>query len=167
MASTKKRAPPTPPRRSGDAGDIVAIGHWLDDFYNFTVRETGLLDPSFQAAAGTFDPAALPDPAATSIARAQLVANEAYQRGRLAPFLVTEFSLDGTNNEITFPFETPPADADYRVIVQARDFTGAPSASAFVVTRIVRTKEQFVVTLAAAPGAGNSVSFDCILFPAN
>lgn len=70
---------PPPPRLTGDdAADLVALREWSWDFYNATVTQSGLLDPSFQSATGTFDPNNLPDPANSSIAKAQQTANEAY-----------------------------------------------------------------------------------------
>lgn len=71
---------PPPPRLTGDATtDVVSLNKWVWDFFTATVVESGLLDPSFQANAGTFDPNALPDPANSSIAKAQDTANRAIE----------------------------------------------------------------------------------------
>lgn len=88
MASTDRSATVVkpPPRRTGDIqADTIAYVSWFWEFYQATVLQSGLLDPSFQADAGTFDPNNLPDPANSSIAKAQQTANEAY---RLAASLV-------------------------------------------------------------------------------
>jgi hypothetical protein len=69
---------PTPPRATGDPQvDAMAMIQWAWDFYRSTVIESGLLDPAFQANAGQFNPNALPDPANTTIAKAQDTANHA------------------------------------------------------------------------------------------
>lgn len=70
---------PQPPRLSGDAqADLISLNNWMWQFYQATVVESGLLDPSYQATASpTFDPNNLPDPADTSVARAQQTANAA------------------------------------------------------------------------------------------
>lgn len=60
------------------ASAVRSLIGWMNDFYRSTVTESGLLDPSYQATAGTFDPDALPDPENSSIAKAQQTANEAY-----------------------------------------------------------------------------------------
>lgn len=70
---------PPPPRVTGDMpADFKAIIEWMWTFYNASVVESGLLDPTFQATASpTFDPNNLPDPADTSIAKSQQTANAA------------------------------------------------------------------------------------------
>lgn len=69
---------PTPPRATGDAtADLLALNKWVFDFYAATVVQSGLLDPAYQADAGTFDPTNLPDPADSTIAKAQDTANRA------------------------------------------------------------------------------------------
>lgn len=69
---------PSPPRFTGDpASDLASMVRWINDFYKATVVESGLLDPSYQADAGTFDVNNLPDPTDSSIAKAQDTANRA------------------------------------------------------------------------------------------
>jgi hypothetical protein len=77
---------PPPPRIDFDPNDVASMAGavrsllgWVNDFYRSTVIESGLLDPDYQSTAGTFDPDSLPDPADSSIARAQQTANEAYK----------------------------------------------------------------------------------------
>ncbi len=71
---------PTPPRLTGDPTTDVQLLHgWINDFYRAAVLESKLLDPAFQANAGTFNPNDLPSPANSSIAKAQDTANRAYQ----------------------------------------------------------------------------------------
>lgn len=139
------------------------LREWLWAFYTATVVESGLLDPSYQSDAGTFDPDNLPDPADTSIAKAQDTANRAYAAIARAPLLITSFTISDTNNSATITLD--PEQPDYVPYVQAKDFTGTPGASAFTVVRTTSDPASCVVTLAAAPDSGNSVTFDLILFP--
>lgn len=81
MAENSNRAViPPPPRATGDAAtDTAAMIEWAWALYKGGVLESGLLDPSFQLAEPpAFDPANLPDPANTTISKAQQTANEAY-----------------------------------------------------------------------------------------
>jgi hypothetical protein len=145
-----------PPRASGNPqADTKSITDWLWSFFIAAVVESGLLDPSFQSDAGTFDPDSLPDPADSSIAKAQDTANRAYQRISL-----TEFSLSDTNDTVTFTFTVPRDNADYRVLVQPKANTGPPASAAFVVAAIDVTAESFTVQFASAPGSGTSITYD-------
>ncbi len=78
MAQGPNAIVPPPPRPTGDpATDVQMLLDWLWTFYQATVVESGLLDPAFQANAGTFNANNLPDPSNTSIARSQDTANRA------------------------------------------------------------------------------------------
>lgn len=81
MAQNDNAIVPPPPRAStGDpAMDVRILLDWLWNFYQATVLESGLLDPTYQATAAPFDPNNLPDPTNSSIATAQDTANRAYQ----------------------------------------------------------------------------------------
>jgi hypothetical protein len=69
-----------PPRYTGDPQvDGKALFDWMWEFFQATVVQSGLLDPKYQSTAGTFDSDNLPDPADTSIARAQDTANHAIE----------------------------------------------------------------------------------------
>ncbi len=62
---------------------MVALNTWVWEFFQSTVVQSGLLDPSYQfGTPPTFDPNNLPDPTDTSISRAQQTANEAYNLAR-------------------------------------------------------------------------------------
>lgn len=167
-----------PPRLTGDpASDIKSLSDWYWAFYKGAVLESGLLDPAFQATAEpVFDPNNLPNPAATSIAKAQQTANEAYQIARTAiatanaaiakaELLTQTFTLSNTSNQISVTFAAPRTDTNYTVLVMASDFSGAPVAEAFLVTRVAKTTLGFVITFDAAPGAGNSVTYDITVLP--
>lgn len=96
MASSANAVIPPPPRFTGEAqGDLLAMVDWLWAFYSAAVVETGLLDPSAQSTAATWDPNNLPSPSSTTIATAQQTANLAYRFANLI------------NNTLTHPV-TPP-----------------------------------------------------------
>lgn len=77
---------PTPPRIEGVADleklltDVLAMHQWITDYHRSQIIESRLGDPSFQATADTIIPTALPDPAKTSIANGQAVANAAFRK---------------------------------------------------------------------------------------
>jgi len=78
---TAATAIPTPPRWTDDhKTDLELIKRYIEDQHRAAVRESKLLDPSYQATPATLVPTALPDPTATSIANAQNVANAAYRK---------------------------------------------------------------------------------------
>lgn len=178
MVVRRTAAVPTPPRTTGDqAADLVAQINWSNDFYRATVVESGLLDPAFQSDADGFDAESLPDPEASSIALAQKTANEGFTAAASARaiadqalagavLLITPFTLSDADNQVTITFTTPFADADdYRVLCQAVDFTGTPAVDAFVVVKVDRTTTTIVITIAGAPGLGNSVTFHAFIYP--
>lgn len=77
-----RNPPPPPPRLTGDdpESDSRSTQKWYSDLHNNLVNETRLGDPARQYVPDTFDPDNLFDPASSSIANAQLTANEAYNR---------------------------------------------------------------------------------------
>jgi len=168
FTKTSKAQPPTPPRLTGDAeSNSAAILQWMSQFYNTTVRETGLLDPAYQATPGTFDPASLPDPAKTTIAAAQQTANEAYKLAAQVasailsfPLLPSSITISDTDNAADITFADPLDDENYMPVIQATGYTGSPAADAFLVIATTRTKEGFQFVLNSAPGSGASVTFD-------
>lgn len=164
--ATKFSAPPKPPRLTGDyKADVVSLNNWLWAFFSTTVLESGLLDPAFQSNAGIFDPAHLPDPSATSIAKAQDTANHAYAGVTRAALFEGNATLADPNNVLTFTLATPMPNANYHVIPVPAGFTGSPGASAFIPISITKTAASFTITFAAAPGGGNTVTFDLIVLP--
>lgn len=54
-------------------------------------------------------------------------------------------------------------DGDYEVVLQAKAVEGSPAADAFRVTTKTYAPADFSFVLAAAPGAGNSITFSWIL----
>ena len=76
-----------------------------------------------------------------------------------------QFTITETNDSATITMPVtggqPQPDADYRPIICPADFEGTPGADAFIVQEVYdQTTSQFSVTLRAAPGAGNSVTFN-------
>ena len=77
--------------------------------------------------------------------------------------LTGAFSISNTDTTAVVTLSTAEADALYYVLITPYDSTGAPAAGAFTVTDIARTTSNFTVTVSAAPGASNSVSYGWLL----
>lgn len=67
-------------------------------------------------------------------------------------------SEDETDVEVTSIVRQ--TDVNYRIAVTATESTGTPADAAFIVKAVAKTKTGFTLTLAAAPGSGNTVTFD-------
>ncbi len=161
----------TPPRRSGNAEtDAANMVDWLWTFYQATVNESGLLDPTFQASAGRIDPDNLPDPANTSIARAQATANDAYRTaidaagGKNRLYQSGTFTIQGATDSGSVVFDQQTADTNFTVIVTVSDSSGGPTVTSLQVVRVTKSTGGFAVLLFAAPGAGKSITFDYAVF---
>lgn len=170
--------PPSPPRITGDpARDVVLIANWANDFFKAAVLEGAFLQTAVQLAASSFDPASLPDPASTTLARAQLTANQAYTLAALANTTAssaltnanTAVSKSGTAGQATigstvttgtFTFATAQADASYFATATVSAITGTPGSSSMRVTGLTKSTASVIVTVADAPGAGASITFD-------
>lgn len=68
--------------------------------------------------------------------------------------------IDETNNAFEVVFSIPQANDRYAVAITAIGSTGSPGVNAFVVKAVTKTRTGFTFQLFAAPGAGNSVTFD-------
>jgi len=148
---------------TGDAtADLIALNQWVSAFYSATVVQSGLLDPSYQADAGTFDPNNLPDPTDSSIAKAQDTANRAYAK---TPLLDFSFTLSDTDNEVNVTFNEELATADYIPVVTPSTYTGTPASGAFILVSHDAATDGLILTFSAAPGLGDTVTYDVILFP--
>ena len=77
--------------------------------------------------------------------------------------VVGSVTVSNTNTTGTVTFKYAEPDANYKVICTPSSVSGTPAASSTIITRITKTTTNFVVTVAAAPGAGNSVTFDYII----
>lgn len=163
---TKLRPLETPPRTSGNAqADIPILVDWLYkaylsiksaiDFINGQVKDNPNLELTN-----------LPDPANSTIAQAQTTANQAYtlaakvqddiQNGHVSGTV----TISDTADSATVNLAVNQPDANYRVILQAISFTATPASGAFTVKSKSYSANSFSVTLVAAPGSGNSVTFE-------
>jgi len=68
---------------------------------------------------------------------------------------------DAIGGTVTHGVNLP--DADYEVVLQAKTITGSPAADAFRVVTKTYAQQDFTFALAAAPGAGSSITFSWIL----
>lgn len=164
-----------PPRTTGDpATDNKQIVSYLADFYRITVIQTGLLDPQYQQTVGEISFDKLPDPEATTIARAQATANKAWET-------VEQFKFDlenalglfvfggsftigpGTNQgNPVFPFDL--GTTGYHATVTPTGATGgSPSNDAFRIIQITKGSGGMAVFVAGAPGGGATVAYDYIV----
>lgn len=161
---TSRKIPPPPPRITGDAEvDIAALRDWFQQFYQIAVVETGLLDPSYQSGDVTIDLANLPDPIFSTISRAQATANAVYDALVRGTQQSGRFTISGTSDTTTITLTPALPNDDYRVIVNASDFTGTPPIDSFQLIRVTRAPDAFAVLLFAQPGAGNSITFDYLV----
>ena len=170
MANRTNQAPPPPPRLSGDAAkDVVAVHTWAMDFYKIGVVAGFFLDSASQAQAGTVTPTALPDPATATVATAQQTANDAYIAAQaaqatadkaLAATVSGEGVIADAATSFTHTFAKAQADVNYRVVASPSGFAGAPAAGSREIATVAKTTADFTLTIAVAPGAGASVTFD-------
>jgi hypothetical protein len=163
-ARTSRRIPPPPPRITGDPEvDIAALRDWFQQFYQISVIETGLLDPTYQSGEVTIDLENLPDPVFSTISRAQGTANAIYAALIKGTQQSGRFTIAETDDEATITLDPPLADAEYRVLITPSDFSGTPLIDAFTLIRVTRAADAFAVLLFAAPGAGNTITFDYLV----
>jgi hypothetical protein len=171
--------PPPPPRLTGDPNiDLVAIANWANDFYKAAVVSGYFLNTQDQSESGGFDPNSLPDPATSTVAQAQQTANEAYakavaaqedadaaaaQTNKWHSGTVT-VSGASTTGIVTFAADKKQPDAVYLVLLTPVSFVGTPGIGAFVqIGTSALATTGFTVTVQAAPGVGNSVTFNYLI----
>jgi len=166
VAKQSTRTPPPPPRLTGNFDvDIIALRDWFAAFVEVAVVETGLLDPSYQASGGAnIDLDALPDPEATTIARAQATAN-AIQTAYKSQFPLPSgrFTISGVSDTAEVDFAAPLAFGDFDVIITPRTYEGAPTVDAFIVIQVVTNASGFSVVVNDAPGAGAAVTYSYLV----
>lgn len=162
--------PGPPPRISDPAQGFPALVQWIWDFYQKIVIEGLYLkvsDFEDQGTVSEFDLSNLPDPASATIATAQQTANEAYTLGAQAYVLaaapiVGQVTISDTDTSGDLTFSDTEEDADYTVSVVAVGYTGTPTIDAFQVITVTKATDKLTIETNAAPGAGNSVTFDVI-----
>jgi len=163
---------PQPPRVTGKVDeDLVSLVQWLHDFYKATVLEKAFLQSAEQFDPSTFDPSDLPDPASTTVAKAQDTANEAFILASSAKALAQaaqddmddqifgEITVSGANPSATHTFAEAQPDTSYSVVLAAKSKTGTPATGAYEIAEQTYTTADFTITVEAAPGVGNSVTF--------
>lgn len=157
---------PQPPRMGRDQqSDQRALIDWTWKFFQalavdneVLVRATEYADP------GVFDSANLPTPTGTTVAQAQLTANNAYLLAALifGNLRAGSLTIADANTTGTVTFATAMADTTYRVVAMRTGVVGSPAASSDAVASVTKTAAGFTLTVKAAPGAGTSVSFDWV-----
>ena len=153
--------PPPPPRVTGRIGeDLVTLVQWMGAFYKASVLEKAFIQTAGQFDPGTFDPASLPKPASTTIAKAQDTANQAYILAVAAQAQIFgEITVSDADPDATHTFAEDQPDTDYSVVLTAKSKTGTPVTGAYEIVRQVYTVTGFTITVEAAPGVGSSVTF--------
>lgn len=172
---TSDDLPLGPPRFTGEwTTDQKQLANWIADFVRICVVETGLLDPQYQKLVGEISFDSLPDPEATTIARAQATANKAWEAGetfkadietKLKLFAFGgSFNIVGTSNQGNPIFEFDLDTTAYHAVVTPTGATGgSPSNDAFRVIQITKGEGGMAVFVAGAPGLGITVSYDYLV----
>lgn len=174
------QSPPEPPRFVGTWQiDMATMRDWLTEFYLVTVIQSGLLDPVYQQVEGEISFEKLPDPQATTTARAQATANAAWEAGEqfkidleadMKKFAFGgRFTISDGAASASPVFDQDIGTTDYFVTVTPSTATGAPANDAFRVIAVTRGTGGIGVSVAGAPGGGSSVTYDFIVigkFPA-
>lgn len=155
----------TPPRTTGNAQmDFPLIIDWMYRLYQVMLQAVNFINNQVtQNPDVTLND--LPDPATSTVAQAQETANQAYtlaaaQKTRIDGFISGSFTITDTADTATVTFADAQADSSYRVMVQATGTTGTPDDMSYVLKSKTYGTADFSVTLVAAPGLANSVTFD-------
>ena len=163
--------PPAPPRLTGvPETDIVIIAGWMNDFYRSVVLEGEYVAAGGQFDTGTFDPSSLPDPASSTIAKAQQTANEAYTLAAAAKTIADTnavsiveagtLTISSTDTTGVFTFAVAEPDTSYFVSATLQATSGTPDVGSTDIDGITKAADKFTLDVGTAPGAGNSVTFD-------
>jgi hypothetical protein len=70
------------------------------------------------------------------------------------------FTLSGLTTSQVVTFTPTQPNTNYRFMLQAKDFTGTPPTDALVIKKKIYTINDVTVTIAGAPGVGNSVTWE-------
>lgn len=130
--------------------DADASKHYLNALFQNAVKDTRLLDPSHQFVPAPFDADNLPDPTDSSIANAQLTANEAYTNGatKAAEALSTaQDGLDAANTRI----DTVATTTTTLTTNLAAEATARAAADAALTTAAAAAQTAANTTLAQGP----------------
>lgn len=149
---------PPPPRLTGKAeNDVVGLVAWMNDFYRAAFLDGAFATP--EDVTDAVDPTnATAQTAQTTANSAQAAANAA--QAELDTMDAGEFTISGAATTATVTLTDQQADAAYYLVFSAVASTGAPGVNARVVIGASKTVDDFAVTIGAAPGLGNSVTFN-------
>jgi len=153
---------PHPPRLTGSLkDDLAAFATWLQDFYKAAIIENGLVKES-ELAGAIADQV---DPVDATAATAQATANEALLGVGLLKDGIKAGSLtiSDTDSNKTVNLSPNQADTNYFLTFTRTAVSGTPAADSDEVASVTKNAGSFTVTMKAAPGAGNSVTFDWTL----
>lgn len=159
--------PPPPPRFSGDPKlDLQALIQWVNDFYTAGVRQGYFFSVENQPTAEQITD--LPDPSGSNVAQAQQTANTALilataANNRTLAWDSGSVTISDASTGDTVTLSPAQANASYIVLMQVRAFTGSPPLGATQVIGKSYAAGNFSFTVNAAPGVGNSVTFDWVL----
>lgn|SRR5574337_1081518 len=70
------------------------------------------------------------------------------------------FTISESNTSAEITGFVAQSNNAYRVTATAESYVGSPPDGAFIIKSVVKETGKFTVTLAAAPGSGNSVTFN-------
>ena len=162
----------SPPRTTGNAAqDFPLVIDWIWRTYQVIQQAVNFINNQIQKNPD-ITVTDLPDPQTSTVAQAQLTANQAYQiatnakntadnlseilsRNVFGTVTVTEAD---TTAVVTFSEAQP--DTDYSVILQATTSAGTiATPDPFIIISKTYNQNDFSFTLRDAPGAGNSITF--------
>lgn len=171
--------PPPPPRATGNPEyDVVAMIEWAWDFYNSQrSRDRAIEGSTFDP--NSFDPSDLPDPATTNLAQAQTTANSAYSLAAqnasdiddvqettalIEKWAAGQLTISNTDTVGTFTFSKAQENTSYFAQLQPIGTTGSPTTDSLIVVDVTKATDDIEVTIQTAPGSGNSVIFDVLIY---
>lgn len=176
----------TPPRTTGNAQfDFPLVVDWIYKAYLVIIQAVAYINSQVQESPN-LNVNDLPNPAETTLAQAQTTANLAYALADqadtkaddldtrldtaetnitnyqeiLASSVSGTFTIADTFTGVTVTFAEPQPDNAYRVIIQPVSSLGAPPVNAFLLLSKSYLATDFTATMQAAPGVGNSVTFE-------
>ncbi len=152
----------TPPRLTGDAQrDMIAQSSYLADLYRvlFEANTFATQDEITETVTEAVDPATATATSAQTTANSALSIAQA-ARTELDTFDGGSVTVSDAATTQAVTFGTAQANTSYRVMLTAVSSTGTPGVNAHVIVGVAKTTGGFTITVGAAPGVGNTVTFD-------
>lgn len=186
MVTPIPRTLETPPRSTGRPElDFPILIDYVYRAYQVIVQSVNYINAQVQDNPN-LNVNDLPDPGNTTLAQAQTTANLAYAladqadvkadaldtrldtaepkittlENRLNGFITDTFTISEAFTGVSVTFGTAQPDDNYRVLIQAKSFTGTPAIGAFIIASKTYNAADFSVTLYQAPGTGASVTYE-------